>query len=331
VHGYVGNRCAVLALQLHGIEADCLNSVQLSNHTGYGVFKGQVLSGDDLDVLAGGLRTNGLLESYTHVLTGYIGSESFLRRVVALVDEIRDTSSSEQTPAWVCDPVLGDHGRCYVPRELVAVYRTEVVRRATVLTPNQFEAELLSGRTIRTLGDAADALRALHAMGCDTVVMTSSDLPDAGEGAMLLVASCPWEAVEGDEAVWPEGEFGSGPSAVFAVTIPTLPGAFTGTGDLTAALLLALRHRNGGKGVAGACLEAVRALQTVCKATAEWASSPAGVARAKAGEETAARTEGAKAPPPELRLVQSRHALVNPPACEGVELVAVVDGSLCRA
>ena len=34
VHGYVGNKCAVLPLQLLGFDVDPINSVQFSNHTG---------------------------------------------------------------------------------------------------------------------------------------------------------------------------------------------------------------------------------------------------------------------------------------------------------
>ena len=35
-------------MQLLGFEVDVINSVQLSNHTGYKVFKGQVLNDNDL-------------------------------------------------------------------------------------------------------------------------------------------------------------------------------------------------------------------------------------------------------------------------------------------
>lgn len=34
VHGYVGNKCAVLPLQLHGFEVEAINSVQFSNVRG---------------------------------------------------------------------------------------------------------------------------------------------------------------------------------------------------------------------------------------------------------------------------------------------------------
>ena len=41
----------------------------------------------------------------------------------------------------VCDPVLGDDGKFYVPKELIAVYREEVVPLASIAVPNQFELE----------------------------------------------------------------------------------------------------------------------------------------------------------------------------------------------
>ena len=58
--------------------------------------------------------------------------------------------------------VLGDEGRLYVPAENVDIYRNEVLPLATMITPNQFEAELLSGQTIATEEDAIRACRILH-------------------------------------------------------------------------------------------------------------------------------------------------------------------------
>ena len=74
VSGYVGNKCAVFPLQLHGFDVDPILSVQFSNHTGYGSWKGEVMTGEQLQSIVEGLESNGLLEGYTHVLTGYIGS-----------------------------------------------------------------------------------------------------------------------------------------------------------------------------------------------------------------------------------------------------------------
>ncbi len=42
VSGYVGNKAAVLPLQLLGFDVDPLLTVQFSNHTGYPSFRGTV-------------------------------------------------------------------------------------------------------------------------------------------------------------------------------------------------------------------------------------------------------------------------------------------------
>ncbi len=72
VYGYVGNKAAVFPLQLLGFDVSFINSVQFTNHTGYPIFKGNVLQGDDLVNLLDGLKNNSLMD-YDYLLTGYIG------------------------------------------------------------------------------------------------------------------------------------------------------------------------------------------------------------------------------------------------------------------
>lgn len=74
----------------------------------------------------------------------------------------------------VCDPVLGDDGRLYVPEDLVAVYRATIVPRAHVLTPNQFELEQLTGTPVRNMDEVLQACDDLHERGVTTVVRAMS-------------------------------------------------------------------------------------------------------------------------------------------------------------
>lgn len=74
--------------QILGFEVDAINSVQFSNHTGYNKVTGQVLTDKDLDDLIDGLSANNL-EDYTHLLTGYIGSSSFLNCIAKLVKHLK--------------------------------------------------------------------------------------------------------------------------------------------------------------------------------------------------------------------------------------------------
>ncbi|XP_058087323.1 pyridoxal kinase isoform X2 [Magnolia sinica] len=175
VQGYVGNKSAVFPLQLLGYDVDPINSVQFSNHTGYPTFKGQVLNGQQLWDLIEGLEANNLLY-YTHLLTGYIGSVSFLDTVLQVVDKLRSVNPQL---TYVCDPVMGDEGKLYVPPELVNVYRQKVVPVASMLTPNQFEAEQLTGFRINSESDGLKACNLLHATGPSKVVITSVHVEDS--------------------------------------------------------------------------------------------------------------------------------------------------------
>ena len=86
------------------LQVDPINSVQFSNHKGYPTCRGEVLQGNQLSDLVQGLHANGLLGGYSHMLTGYIGSASFLRArvptsVLSSSGEVRSSSSSTSPPA----------------------------------------------------------------------------------------------------------------------------------------------------------------------------------------------------------------------------------------
>lgn len=68
---------------------DFINSVQFSNHTGYKHIKGQALTDSDLAELMQGLANNNLDTSYTHLLTGYIGTKSFLSQICKIVSDLK--------------------------------------------------------------------------------------------------------------------------------------------------------------------------------------------------------------------------------------------------
>ncbi|KAJ7562689.1 hypothetical protein O6H91_03G080500 [Diphasiastrum complanatum] len=193
VQGYVGNKSAVFPLQLLGFDVDPINSVQFSNHTGYPTWKGQVLDGEQLWSLIEGLEANNLL-FYTHLLT-------------------------------VCDPVMGDEGKLYIKPELVPLYKDKVVPLASMLTPNQFEAELLTGCSIHSEADALEACKKLHGAGPSKVVITSLDI----NSDLLLIGS----HLENEEDAPKQ----------FLISMPKIPAYFTGTGDLMAALLLGWSYK----------------------------------------------------------------------------------------
>ena len=281
---------------------------QFSNHTGYKYFKGHKVAGTDVALLFDGLSHNQLMR-YSHLLTGYMGSVAFLEAVIAHLDLILQHSPAIQ---FVCDPVMGDEGSLYVPAEFVALYRDRLVPRCHLVTPNQTEAQLLTGLAIACLADARRACELLHDMGPRQVVITSFNVSAdqlgvpgiavADGAAPPLLVVCSARAGDG-------GASGAGNQDVQHVfVVPKLPFFFSGTGDLTAALLLAFGH--GAVGADGgadrapvplhvALYQALVALHAVlCKTFA-------------AGS-------------PELLLIQSQRELVAPLECAAA--VAAVRG-----
>lgn len=233
VHGYVGNKAAVFPLQLLGFDVDFINSVHFSCHTGYEHFPhGQVMNGNELRSVLEGMELNGLLsanddggDAIGSVLTGYIGSTSFLESVLDVLKAVRKHNPSAR---FVCDPVMGDDGKFYVPRELVEVYKTVVIPKADVVTPNQFEVEQLTGIQVETVEDARRACRTLHDMGPAIVFMTSAILKDNGAGEAdttpLITIIASQRSNDNDEQ--------------WRIDCPKIPGSFTGAGDVTACLIL---------------------------------------------------------------------------------------------
>ena len=156
------------------MKVDTINSVQFSNHTGYpeGV-RGQVLDDTQLQELVDGLDANNI-NQYSHVINGYIGSKSFLTKLGEVVKHLKSVNPSL---IYVCDPVMGDTGPgLYVPKELLPVYQEVILPLADVCLPNQFEAELLTGKKIESEEDALAVMDILHSKGVSTVILSSTEL-----------------------------------------------------------------------------------------------------------------------------------------------------------
>jgi hydroxymethylpyrimidine kinase/phosphomethylpyrimidine kinase/thiamine-phosphate diphosphorylase len=107
------------------------------------------------------------------IKTGLLGSADNVRVLARFVDRLRE----QQPLALVVDPVLrASTGAALADAELRAAYRDLLLPRATVITPNQAEAEAL----LDVLGadcpaDIPAQARALRALGCEAVVITGGD------------------------------------------------------------------------------------------------------------------------------------------------------------
>jgi len=279
VRGYVGNKSATFPLQVLGYEVDAINSVQFCNHTQYKHVTGQILKNEELRDLFSGLEKNELLGKYSHLLTGYIGDPTFLKQTVEVAKSLKAVNPNL---VYVCDPVMGDHGKFYVTETVLPIYQELVLPVADVVTPNQFEIEQLTGVKISTIEDAIKAMRLLHQKGPQTVIISSSELGDKDH--LIMLASH-----RNDD----------GSYLTIKQTIPVLGAMFVGTGDLFAALLLVWLEKTDLK---NACQKVISTMQHVLQRTYSHAKELAGEGVAPNCQQL------------ELQLIQSIRDIENPTA-----------------
>ena len=244
-YGHVGNAAALFPLQRLGIEVWAVNTVQFSNHSGYGDWRGQVFTGEAIrDVLAG-IEARGVLPACDGVLSGYLGDVGIGE---AILDAVTKIKAANARALYCCDPVIGDLGSgVFVRPGIPEFMRERAVPAADVVTPNHFELEFLAGRAVRDAADLKAAVAAVHALGPRAILVTSLRLDDTPDDGIDLVAS--------------------DTESLHRLRTPLLPIQANGAGDAIAALFFAHLLRTGS--AAGALAMAGAAIFGLLRRTAE--------------------------------------------------------------
>jgi pyridoxine kinase len=172
-YGHVGNASAVFPLQRLGAEVWAINTVQFSNHTGYGDWKGAVYSGQSVRDLIDGIAARDAFRSCNAVLSGYVGGADIGEAILHAVATAR---AANPNVLYCCDPVIGDTDTgVYVRPGIEDFLRYQALKAADIATPNRFEIERLTGESCATLEGAKQAIIRLRSMlqPNGTVLLTS--------------------------------------------------------------------------------------------------------------------------------------------------------------
>jgi len=181
-YGHVGNSAAVFPLQRLGHEVWPINTVQFSNHTGYGQWRGEVFPASHLADVLQGIDDRGAFQECQAVLSGYLGDAAIGHVVLDAVRRMRDGTPRT---LYCCDPVMGDEGRgVFVRSDIPQFFIEQALPAADIATPNQFELELLTGVAIVSLADAVNAAKMLCARGPAIVAVTSLRAPAVAAGRL---------------------------------------------------------------------------------------------------------------------------------------------------
>jgi pyridoxine kinase len=213
-YGHVGNSAAVFPMQRLGVEVWPVHTVNFSNHTGYGEWRGPVLPADDVRAVLQGVAERGAYAEVDAVLSGYQGGADIGAVILEAVEAVK---AANPAAIYACDPVMGNEtSGCFVHPDIPVLLREQVVPRADLITPNQFELGYLTGTEPHTLEETLAAVDLARAMGPSTVLVTSVLRPDVPEDTVEMLAVHEGEA--------------------WLVATPRLPMKANGSGDVTAAL-----------------------------------------------------------------------------------------------
>src|SRR5260221_11807426 len=142
-YGHVGNSAAVFPLQRLGHEVWPVDTVQFSNHTGYGAWRGRAWDAATLAEVIRGVGERGGFQRCDAVLSGYLG-EPALGEVV--LDAVAQVKAANPAALYCCDPVIGDdHSGVFVRPGLVEFFRDPALGAADIVTPSPLQLSLLAG------------------------------------------------------------------------------------------------------------------------------------------------------------------------------------------
>lgn len=213
-YGHVGNSAAVFPMQRLGHEVMPVYTVLFSNHTGYGAWKGPMMSGDNIRDIVTGIDERGGLHDVDLVLSGYQGGNDIGD---AILDAVELVKQRNPNATYTCDPVLGSAvSGCFVAPEVQSLIRDRVVPKADLITPNQFELGFLTDTNPLSIEETLASVELVQAKGPKSVLVTSVLRTDRPEDTIEMLA------------VTPEG--------AWLVQTPQLPFKANGSGDVTAAL-----------------------------------------------------------------------------------------------
>ena len=186
-YGHVGNASAVFPLQRLGAEVWAVNTVQFSNHTGYGDWTGDVFTGSQVGRLIDGIAQRGALSRCDAVLSGYMGDQGIGH---AILDAVVQAKKANPNCIYCCDPVMGDDDTdLYVRAGIPELIRDQALPAADIATPNVFELRLLTGLPTATLDDVKRAVAVLHRLGPKIVLVTSVETAETPKGSIDMLCS----------------------------------------------------------------------------------------------------------------------------------------------
>jgi hydroxymethylpyrimidine/phosphomethylpyrimidine kinase len=159
--GGAGIQADLKTIAAHGLYGTCaITAVTAQNTVGVTMF--EALSADLVTAQIEAVMSDIGADA---AKTGMLANAAIVESVAAAVQDL-------EIPLLVVDPVMiSKSGATLLDDEAVGAMRTELLKRAFVVTPNVPEAEALTGLAVTDVHGQREAARAIHALGARHVIV----------------------------------------------------------------------------------------------------------------------------------------------------------------
>lgn len=155
----VGLSAAVPVYNACQIAVIAVPTVTLGRHPGWGPPGGGAVPDKSFESLMAAVAEHPDADRISHVVTGYFASPGQVDVTARVIEALKRRAPGL---AVTVDPIMGDvPGGLYVPPAVAVAVRSELLPLATLIAPNAWEAEHLTGEDATAVEGAAKAARAL--------------------------------------------------------------------------------------------------------------------------------------------------------------------------
>lgn len=156
----VGATASAFCLRRLGIDAITIPTTVLGRHPGWGEPGGKALGADHLRNMWTAIKAQNI--KIDAIMTGYLAADDQIN-VTAQI--IADVKTANPDAIILVDPVMGDHGKLYIPESRAHAITSKLLPLADVITPNVWELSFITGKPAPQIDAIIDAAAALN-MAC---------------------------------------------------------------------------------------------------------------------------------------------------------------------
>ncbi len=100
-YGHVGNSAAVFPMQRIGVDVLPVYTVNFSNHTGYGAWRGPLISPDDVREVITGIEEREVFPQIDAILSGYQGGEGIADVIIDAVARVKAATEQDWSTEYL--------------------------------------------------------------------------------------------------------------------------------------------------------------------------------------------------------------------------------------